>query len=172
MIAVAEKKLFFALWPSYRQRETMRDTINPVLSGVEGTAVDRRNWHITLVYIGDFPASRIAELRAAVANIEPGQIRLRFDSLTFWQQPKIACLHAKTTPPELEALVNALQQALVPFGREPEERVYRPHITVARKVRAFHEVRLARPLELQWTEFELVESVSLRGDLQYHPLKQ
>lgn len=169
---MADKKLFFALWPSHRQREMLRDSINPSLSTVEGTSVDRRNWHITLVYIGDFPEERIPGLLAAVALIDPGQIRLRFDTVTFWQQPKIACVHTKTVPPDLERLVKSLQQALIPFGVEPDPRVYRPHITVSRKVRAFTEVRLARPIELSWSEFELVESISFRGEVQYHPLKQ
>jgi 2'-5' RNA ligase len=169
---VADKKLFFALWPSHRQREQLRDAIVPSLSTVEGTAVDRRNWHVTLVYIGDFPEERIPALRSAVALIEPGQIRVRFESLTFWQRPKIACVHTRTVPPELERLVQSLQQALIPFGHDPDPRVYRPHITVARKVRTFPEVRLARPVELTWSEFELVESVSFRGEVQYHPLKQ
>jgi 2'-5' RNA ligase len=169
---VADKKLFFALWPSHRQREQMRDVINPVLSTVEGQSVDRRNWHITLVFIGSFPEESIPGLMSAVDIIEPGEIRLRFDSLTFWQRPKIACMHAKIIPPELDHLVKKLEQALIPFGFEPDERVYRPHITVSRKVRAFQEIRLARPVELQWSDFELVESVSVRGEVQYHPLKQ
>jgi len=169
---MADKKLFFALWPSHRQRELLRDTINPVLSEIEGNPVDRRNWHVTLVFIGDFPEEKIPELQAAVDVINPGEIRLRFDTLTFWQRPKIACMHARTMPPELSHLVESLQQALLPFGYEPEERVYRPHITVSRRARMFHDVRLARPIELQWTDFELVESVAQRGDVQYRPLKQ
>ena len=169
---MADKKLFFALWPSHRQRETLRDTINPSLSTVEGTAVDRRNWHVTLVYIGDVPEEKIPGLLSAAATIDPGEIRLRFDSLTFWQKPKIACIHAKIVPPALEQLVTSLQQALIPFGYAPDPRVYRPHITVARKVRAFPETRLARPVELTWTDFELVESISFRGEIQYRPLKQ
>jgi len=169
---VADKKLFFALWPSHRQREMLRDTIGPALTSVEGSVVDRRNWHITLVFIGDFPEERIPTLLAAAKQIEPGEIRLRFDSVTFWQRPKIACIHARIVPPELETLVHSLQRVLIPFGYAPDPRVYRPHITVARKVRAFPETRLARPIELNWTEFELVESVSLRGEVQYHPVKQ
>lgn len=169
---MADKKLFFALWPSHRQRELLRDTINPVLSEIEGNAVDRRNWHVTLVFIGDFPEVKIPGLQAAVDIINPGEIRLRFDTLTFWQRPKIACMHAKTIPPELSHLVESLQQALLPFGHEPEERVYRPHITVSRRARMFQDVRLARPIELQWTDFELVESVAQRGEVQYRPLKQ
>jgi 2'-5' RNA ligase len=169
---VADKKLFFALWPSHRQREQLRDVINPTLSTVEGHSVDRRNWHVTLVFIGNFPEDSIPGLMASADIIDPGDIRLRFDSLTFWQRPKIACMHAKIIPPELDHLVKMLENALVPFGFEPDERVYRPHITVARKVRAFQEIRLARPVELQWSDFELVESVTVRGEVQYHPLKQ
>jgi 2'-5' RNA ligase len=169
---VADKKLFYALWPSHRQREVLRDAINPVLTTVEGQTVDRRNWHVTLVFIGNFPEENIPGLMAATDIIKPIDIRLRFDSLTFWQRPKIACMHTKIIPPELERLVASLQQALSPFGFEPEERVYRPHITVSRKVRAFQEIRLARPVELQWSDFELVESLSVRGEVQYRPLKQ
>ena len=169
---MADKKLFFALWPSHRQRELMRDIIGPAISNVEGTPVDRRNWHVTLVFIGDFPEERIPGLMSAVELIDPGEIRLRFDTLTFWQRPKIACLHAKTVPPELEHLVKSLQQALIPFGYAPDPRVYRPHVTVARKVRTFPDARLARAIELSWTDFELVESVSFRGEVQYRPLKQ
>jgi len=169
---VADKKLFYALWPSHRQRELLRDAINPVLSSVEGQSVDRRNWHVTLVYIGNFPEERIPGLMAATELIDPGEIRLRFDTLTFWQRPKIACIHAKITPPELERLMSTLQQALIPFGIELDERVYRPHITVSRKVRAFPDVRLTRPVELSFSEFELVESISSQGEIQYRPLKQ
>lgn len=169
---MATRKLFFALWPSHRQRDSLRDVINPVLSTVEGASVDRRDWHVTLVFIGDFPEQHLPGLLKAMQLIDPVEIRLRFDSLSFWQQPKIACMHAKTTPPELAKLVNQLQQAIAPLGIAPEDRVYRPHITVARRARAFPEIRLARPLELLWSDFELVESLTLRGEPHYRPLKQ
>lgn len=167
-----ERKLFFALWPSHRQREHLRDMITPVLSTVEGDNVDRQNWHVTLVFIGDFPEQRIAELQAAAAGIEPGEIRLRFDTLSYWQRPKIACLHAKTVPPELERLFASLQSVVKDFGIEPEDRVYRPHITVARRARSFQDIRLARPVELTWSEFELMESTGSRDSVRYRPLKQ
>ncbi|MGI9262999.1 MAG: RNA 2',3'-cyclic phosphodiesterase [Woeseiaceae bacterium] len=169
---MADKTLFFALWPSHRQREMMRDTFGPAMSTVEGTPVDRRNWHVTLVYIGQFPEEKIPGLLSAVEIIDPGEIRLRFDTLSFWQRPKIASLHARTVPADLEHLVKSLQQALIPFGHEPETRVYRPHVTVSRKVRTFQEVKLARPIELSWTDFELVESTTFRGETQYRPVKQ
>ena len=169
---MTDKRLFFALWPSDRQRDQLRNTVNPAISAVEGTAVDRRNWHVTLVFIGDFPEARIPGLQSAVDVIDPGTIRLRFDRLSCWQRPKVAVLQTVTVPPELQRLVSSLEQALSPFGFTPNDRTYRPHITVARKVRAFPETRLARPIELQWSDFALVESMSIRGDIQYRPLKQ
>ena len=169
---MADKRLFFALWPSDRQRDQLRNTVNPAITSIEGTAVDRRNWHVTLVFIGDFPEARIPGLQSAVDVINPGTIRLRFDRLSCWQRPKVAVLQTATVSPELERLVNSLEQALSPFGFTPNDRTYRPHITVVRKVRPFAETRLARPIELQWNEFALVESMSVRGEIQYRPLKQ
>ena len=169
---MTDRKLFYALWPSERQRETMRDIINPALSVVEGTAIDRRNWHITLVFIGDFAEQNIAELQTAAGEIEPFDFKLRFDRISFWQRPKIATMNPRNVPAELEQLVKSLEQILIPFGFEPNERVYRPHITVARRARTFAEVPLARPIDLEWSSFQLVESVSTTRGVQYHPWKQ
>ena len=150
----------------------MRNIINPALSDVEGTAVDRRNWHLTLVYIGVFAEQNIPALQAAVSEIEPFEIRLRFDRISFWQRPKIASVHPRNMPADLEALVTSIEQKLTPFGFVPNERTYRPHITVARNARAFAEAPLARPIDMQWTSFELMESLSTSRGEHYRPFKQ
>lgn len=169
---MADLNLFFALWPSDRQRDTMRNIINPAVSVVEGTPVDRRNWHVTLVYIGPFAEEKIPALQEAVARIEPFEIRLRFDRINFWQRPKIATVNPRNSPAELQTLVNSIEQKLEPFGFVPNERTYRPHITVARNARSFPEEPLARPIDLQWSSFELIESLSTARGEQYRPLKQ
>jgi len=169
---MADRKLFFALWPSDRQRDMMRNIINPAVSVVEGTPVDRRNWHVTLVYIGAFPEENIPVLQAVVGEIEPFEIRMRFDRINFWQRPKIATVNPRNMPTGLEELVKSIEQKLQPFGFVPNERVYRPHITVARNARAFPEEPLARPIDLQWSSFELIESLSTARGEQYRPWKQ
>lgn len=167
-----ERRLFFALWPSDRQRELLRDTLRPVLTSIEGDATDRRNWHVTVVFIGDFPEEQIPFLQAAAAEVERTTIRLRFDRVTFWQRPKIACLQPVTVPASLQELVASLTQVLAAFDVVPEDRVYRPHITVARRARTFDDMLLTRPIDLEWNEFELVESVAAPGGVSYLPLKQ
>jgi len=169
---MAERRLFFALWPSERQRELLRDTLRPVLTSIEGDAVDRRNWHVTLVFIGGFPEEQIPFLQATAAELEPEPVRLRFDRVDYWQRAKIAALTPRVTPASLEALVGSLQLKLRTFDVEPEDRLYRPHITVARRARAFEPVTLMRPVDLEWEQFELVEAISGPSGVSYSPLKQ
>ncbi len=169
---MADKRLFFALWPDNRQHESLRNAISPVARLVEGNAVYRGNWHVTLVFVGQFPEDRVAELLNAAASIKTDPFRLRFDRLTFWQRPRIACLQAMSVPAPLEALVRDLRGVLKVFDHEPAMEAYRPHITAVRRARTFEPIILARPLQLQWSGFELVESISSPGGVQYCPLKQ
>ena len=169
---MSSKRLFFALWPNHRQRERMRDFISPLAKEVEGHAVDRRNWHITLAYIGDFPERLIPPLQNAAAEIVVEPFHLRFDRLEFWPRPKVASLVTANVPPELQALVQQLNGVLLKAGIVVEERTYRPHITVVRNARSFEAMRLAHSAEIEWDSFELIESVSRPGGATYRPVDQ
>ena len=166
------KRLFFALWPDHRQRDRLRDVINSVARTVEGRFVDRRNWHVTLVFIGTFPENRVPYLLERVQEIEVEPFRLNFDRLEYWPRPRVASLVAATVPPELQQLVDSLNNVVADLGLQPEDRVYRPHITVVRNARQFTTERLTQRAPTEWSGFELVESVSGPGGPTYVPLKQ
>jgi len=166
------KRLFFALWPDHRQRERLRDVVGSVAKTVEGRAVDRRDWHVTVAFVGPFPENRVAYLLERAAQIEVEPFRLNFDRLEFWPRPKVASLCAATVPPELQRLVDALNGVLLDLGLKPEDRNYRPHITVVRNARAFPTERLTQRVTTEWSSFELVESVPVPGGVNYVPLKQ
>lgn len=169
---MADRRLFFALWPDDRQREELRNTLSPLARQVEGNAVYRGNWHVTVVFVGGFPEERLPELLPLISQVTVEPFRLRFDRLCFWQRPRIACLQAMSVPPPLAALVNDLNALMKPFGVSPETGSYRPHVTAVRRARTFEPLMLARPLTLSWSGFELVESISGREGVQYRPLKQ
>lgn len=169
---MSEKRLFFALWPSHRQRELLRDVLHPALSTIEGEVVDRRNWHVTLVFIGAFPETQIPFLQAAAGEIETEPLRLRFDHVAFWPRPKIAALVPLAVPKPLGKLVTSLEDVLSAFDVQREDRAWRPHMTLARRARSFENVSLARPVDLEWSGFELVESLSGPAGIRYQPLKQ
>ena len=166
------KRLFFALWPDHRQRERLRDVVGPVAKTVEGRAVDRRNWHVTLVFIGAFPAHRVAYLLERAQGVRVTPFRLIFDRLEYWARPRVASLCAATAPPELEDLVDRLRGIMLDLGLKTEDRVFRPHITVARNARAFATERLTQRVTTEWSGFELMESVSGPGGVTYVPVKQ
>ena len=168
---MSTKRLFFALWPDNRQRDRLRDVINSVAKTVEGRPVDRRNWHVTLPFIGDVDESQIPDLKELAGRIQVEPFRLGFDRLEFWARPKIACLAAASVPTELEDLVESLNSVLQVVGVVPEDRTYRPHITVSRNARAFTTERLSQRAMTEWSGFELMESVSVPGGVSYASLK-
>ena len=169
---MSTKRIFFALWPDDRQRDRLRDHISPLAKLVEGQAVYRGNWHVTTAFIGSFPETDIPALLARAARIPVEPFRLRFDRVEFWPRPKVASLVTPTVPPELQRLVDAQNALLTDFGVSVEDRTYRPHITVVRRARPFETQRLAQPAVVEWTGFELVESISQPGGVTYRPLKQ
>ena len=169
---MSSKRLFFALWPDHRQRDRMRDFISPLAKEIEGRAIDRRNWHITLAYIGEFPEQLIPALQHAASAIVVEPFRLRFDRLEFWPRPKVASVVSRTVPSELQTLVQALNGVLLKAGIVVEERTYRPHITVVRNARPFEPLRLAQSAEIEWDNFRLIESVSQPGGAVYSPIDQ
>ena len=134
--------------------------------------VDRRNWHVTLVFIGTFPANRVPYLLEKAAEITVEPFRLNFDRLEFWPRPRVASLVASTVPPELQSLVDHLNDIVADLGIPPEDRNYRPHITVVRNARTFETQRLAQRAMTEWSGFELVESVPGPQGVTYSPLKQ
>ncbi len=166
------KRIFFALWPNDRQREQLRKVISPAAKLVEGEAVYRGSWHVTLAFIGDYPEYLVHNIQSATAEIEFEPFRTRFDKAEYWPRPKIAVLATQSVPAELERLVTALNGVLSDAGIEPESRTFRPHITIVNKARPFETQRLAQPALVEWSGFELVESVSGPRGVTYRPLKQ
>ena len=169
---MSTRRLFFALWPDNRQRDRLRDHISPVAKLVEGQHVYRGSWHVTTAFIGDFEERLIPDLLARAAEIQVEPFRTRFDRVEFWPRPRVACLVGATVPVELEQLVTSLNGVLAEFDVPIEDRTYRPHITVVRRANRFETQRLAQPAVVEWSGFELIESVSQPGGASYNPVKQ
>ena len=167
-----KKRLFFALWPSDKQRQKIGAAIQPYRSKLVGTWTEGDNWHITRFFIGGFPEEDIPALQAAANDIDSPSIDLKFERIWYGKRPKIICLFAGRIPSQLLGLVRSIESIAQTFGIKPEERPYRAHMTIARKARFFESITLAQPLELHWSAFHLIESISTPGGVQYKPLDQ
>jgi len=166
------RRLFFALWPDDRQRDRLRDVINSVAKTVEGRPVERRNWHITLPFIGDVEERHIPNIHELITQVEVQPFRLVFDRLEYRPRAKVACLAVATVPAELEQLVSSLNDVVQLVVATPPDKTYRPHITVSRDARAFTTERLTQRATTEWSSFEIMESTSGPAGKAYFPLKQ
>ena len=166
------KRLFFAFWPSEKQRQTIESAIAQHKTGLTGKWISRDHWHVTLVFIANFPDGNIAALQTATTNIQCPTIELRFEQIYYWARPKIMCLQADFVPNQLIELVKSLQSTARVFGCKFRKRNYKAHMTIARGGQCFNPVSLAQPVELNWSSFHLVESVLTPTGVQYKLLKQ
>ncbi len=166
------RTLFFSLWPDHRQRDRLRDVIAPAVRLIDGRAIPRDNWHLTLLYVGDFPEVAIPGLLQQAAALHVDPFNLRFDRVEFWPRPRVACLIPASVPTELARLNQQLKNLLNDAGFLMEDQRFRPHVTVCRNARPFETQRLAQPLTIEWSKFELMESTRVRGETRYVPVKQ
>ena len=169
---MSSKRLFFALWPDDRQRDQLRNVISPAAKVVEGAAIYRGSWHVTLVFLGDVADERIPDVQAVARAVKFEPFRIRFDKAEYWPRPKVAVLSASTVPTELQHLVLSLESMLEKLEIPLDTRTFRPHITIVRRARPFETERLAQPALIEWSGFELMESVAEPGGKRYRPLKQ
>lgn len=115
--------------------------------------VYQEDYHITLQFLGDVPASKIETLTEAleqgISGFKPFELALGGIG-TFGQQnhPRVLWTGIGGDKAALGSLYQQVVMTLLPHGFQPEERPYNPHITLARKYkgdRAF-ESRLPQPV--------------------------
>ena len=164
-------RLFFALWPDDSLRAGLQLRLPALVQAVRGKAQRPDQWHVTLEFLGAVPAERQAAVWAAADEVSAGPFDVTFDALDHWRRPQVYCLAATRTPALLGQLVAELRAALWAHGFVPESREYRPHVTLARKVRS----AAAGPLEpaIHWPadRFALVRSVTDPAGLRYEPVR-
>lgn len=132
------------------------------------------SWHVTLQFLGNVSASQNDCLLNALRPVRRAPVSIRLGELGFFE--RVGIFHvAIDLNAELEALQREVTAATQPCGFEPEERAYRPHITLARNrgrtnaIRALkHRIRTA-PQFTTFTarEFLLYESFLQPGGSRY-----
>ncbi|HEY3789354.1 MAG TPA: RNA 2',3'-cyclic phosphodiesterase [Urbifossiella sp.] len=93
------------------------------------------NLHVTLKFIGEWPEDRVPELETALRALASRQpIGTNVKGLGWFPNPHHprvfwAGIHAGDA---LAALVKDINSGLAPLGIAPEERLFNPHLTLAR----------------------------------------
>jgi 2'-5' RNA ligase len=165
------QRLFFALWPDARLRAELERRLPPLVAAVRGKAQRPDQWHVTLEFLGGVDDERESAAWQAAERVAVAPFEVVFDALDHWRRPQVFCLAALDVPVPLTQLVAQLRAGLAFMGFEPETRDFRPHVTLARKVRSARPQPLAEPLHWPADRFALVRSVSDAAGSRYEPLR-
>lgn len=153
----ARRRLFFALWPSPEIRAGIvrrREAID----GLSRRRVPDHNLHLTLLFLGDQPADRVAEITDAARQFRAPGFELLLDRFGWFARARVAWLGGQA-PATGNALVADLTAHMEALDLEFDRRPWAPHITLFRKVAKRPELPEIEPLAWPVSSFVLIESV-------------
>jgi 2'-5' RNA ligase len=134
-------RLFFALWPSPAQQQSMAQATAACAAASPGRPIPGANLHVTLAFLGNVAAARLAPLRALGQKISAAHsggaqaLQLQFRTVEHWARPQILCATADAASVRgAGALAERIRQAAVAAGFLPDLKPFHAHVTVARKV--------------------------------------
>ena len=163
------RRLFFALWPDAAVRARLARVAGGVGQG-RPTAAD--NLHITLCFLGDTTSEVQACVEQAAETVAGRPFELTLTEIGHWPRPQVVWLGPREIPPALLDLHTGLASAMRPCGFAPERRAFRPHVTLARKVRRLKQAPPVEPVVWRVEDFCLVESRTLSGGVSYDVLRR
>ncbi len=171
-------RLFIALEFSSRIRRALSADAE-VLRQVCGRASLTReeNFHLTLVFLGEVHPDRVADIRWAMDRCRAAPIELTITGAgRFRQRDGDTVWRGAGPAEELRSLYKQLSAELSAKGFAPEDRIYTPHVTLARRVRlkkgCTFEALAERmpPLEEEIRALTLMHSHTVDGKLTYTPV--
>lgn len=162
------RRLFFALWPGEQTRRTLAAWQREHLPATV-RATHAQDLHLTLHFLGQVGEEKVALLRALGEHLSLPPFELTLDRIGHWPRPAVLWVGPSEMPIQLRHFQQGLEEALAAIGFEPETRTYRPHVTLARKIRRPLQEAEFEPLVWPVKEWVLAESRPGQRPL-YHPI--
>jgi RNA 2',3'-cyclic 3'-phosphodiesterase len=128
-------RLFFAICPDAETRERIAAVAGALKLGPLSAPVPTANYHMTLAFVGEVPASQVATLLKIGGMQRACGFTVRFVAYEHWRKSEAIVAAAREFPAALERLWRQLHADLAQhnFALNPPHHL-RPHVTIARKV--------------------------------------
>ncbi len=159
-------RLFFAVFPDGETRRQLAAAAQALVLDDESRRVPSENYHMTLAFIGEVSAP-LAALKTVGAAQRARAFTARLDGYEYWPTPSVVVARASSCPAQLEDLRRALCADLARCGVRLDDRPFRPHVTLARKVPQAPVLQAMS--EIAWTAhaFQLARSDRSRAGAVY-----
>jgi 2'-5' RNA ligase len=125
-------RLFFALWPTDALRDRLAAAVRPIVASSHSRAIPAENFHITLAFLGTVPTDNVPRVMEAASQIVAAPFVLSIERLESWRSAHLLCLTPRPSG-ALQKVVDDLRCNLLARGIEPDQKEFRPHVTVARE---------------------------------------
>jgi 2'-5' RNA ligase len=158
-------RLFVAIPMPEFVRNHLAELQQPI-DGVRWQEIEKT--HLTLKFLGDTESERVPNLKSALTTIEMPSFSIRLSSLGYFpkgKQPRVLWVGVEKNKP-LQLLHSEIEDKCTDLGFDPENRSFKPHITIARvkdapknKITSFIEEYQQFQMPEVWVdEFVLFES--------------
>ena len=153
-------RVFFALWPDAAMRTALAGLSKQLHARCGGRRTRAESIHITLAFLGEVEAARVAELQGLAAQLQCPSFDFELARTGWWRHNHIAWVAPDTVPQGLTDLVSALQSRLKVAGFRVDERAYLPHVTLLREADCPRALAVVQPLRWMARDFVMVKSVA------------
>jgi RNA 2',3'-cyclic 3'-phosphodiesterase len=157
-MAEATRRLFLALWPEPALAGRLQAVSAEAFKVCGGRQMRAKTLHLTLVFLGDVPESRIPALREAMGRVDGRPFQLTVDRLAYWKHNRIVWGGCSKQPAALGKLVSDIRRQVVALGLAGGSEAFSPHVTLLRKARPLGELPSLQPVEWPVCEWVLMES--------------
>lgn len=164
-------RLFLALWPDDETRKQLFNVAQQ-FKHENIRLVKKSNLHMTLEFLGEVSDKDRNELieRLSAITVEPFEIELTRTG--FWKKPQIIYIGTTIIPNELLTLVKSIRKAVKQQGLKTDNREYKPHVTIARKVKQILLPKETFHIDWNVNSFVLVVSNSTTEGVEYKVIKE
>ncbi len=167
------RRLFFALWPDERCRESLQSAQQRlVLAGKQARYVPAANLHITLHFIGNVSREKLPCFQQQARRLSADHFDLTLDTFGYFKKARVGWMGCTQTPEGLAVLHRLLAGQLTDCGFQAEKRHYNPHVTMIRKLQLPPDKTEAEPINWHVNDFVLMESVSVTRGVRYDILER
>ena len=163
-------RLFFALWPD----EVTRRRLYKVARQFEHEhirMVKRSNLHMTLEFLGEVADEDKQGLIDKASEIKNKPFSIELTRVGWWKQPQILYIGTTHVPKPLLSLVKSIRYCVKQQGLKPDNREYKPHVTIVRKARNIAVPKETFHIDWQVDSFALVLSNSTDDGVCYQVIQ-
>lgn len=164
------RRLFFALVPPDELLAQLERDTRGLARSSGGRVVPARNFHVTLLFVGEVLQSLVPAVIAAGAATASPPFKLLLDRIDAWPGSNVLVLTAAHMPTALVTLVEGLRFNLLSRQIKLKREIYRPHVTLARKLPRLGQVAQLDPVEWPVTQFVLIDSTVTHSGSEYQVL--